>query len=46
LWWFSRVVKNTAAANFKNTMQMNVLASFCSNLAFITLYIIEHHWAK
>jgi 1,4-dihydroxy-2-naphthoate octaprenyltransferase len=45
-WWFSSVAKNTKAANFKNSIRMNVLASFCSNLAFITLYLIEHPWAK
>ena len=41
LWWFKKVMANTAAANFKNTMLMNMLASFCSNCAFITLLILE-----
>jgi len=41
LWWFKQVAANTNAANFKNTMRMNLLASFCSNSAFITLLILE-----
>lgn len=41
LWWFKKVSVNSQAANFKNTMRMNVLASFCSNAAFITLLILE-----
>ncbi|MBK7883107.1 MAG: UbiA prenyltransferase family protein [Chitinophagaceae bacterium] len=39
--WYKKVIKNTAAANYKNTMQMSLLASICSNAAFITLFIIE-----
>jgi len=39
--WLLQVWKNEAAANFKNTMQMNVLASTCTNLAFITLIILK-----
>lgn len=42
-WWFKKVSRNTEAANFKNTMQMNMLASFCSNFAFITLLILEKY---
>jgi 1,4-dihydroxy-2-naphthoate octaprenyltransferase len=42
-WWFKKVLANTEAANFKNTMQMNMLASFCSNCAFITLLILEKY---
>lgn len=37
--WFIRVKNNTKAANFKNTMRMNWLASACTNTAFITLLI-------
>ena len=37
--WFLLVRKNTAAANFKNTMRMNWLASACTNSAFIVLLI-------
>jgi 1,4-dihydroxy-2-naphthoate octaprenyltransferase len=39
--WYIKVSKNVAAANYKNTMQMSLLASICSNAAFITLFIIE-----
>lgn len=40
-WWFKKVIADTNAANFSNTMKMNILASFCSNAAFITLLILE-----
>ena len=39
--WFSKVFKNISEANFKNTMRMNILASACTNLGFITLLIIK-----
>lgn len=39
--WFLKVLKNKTEANFRNTMRMNVLASVCANLAFITLLIVE-----
>lgn len=42
-WWFKKVSTHAAAANFKNTMRMNMLASFCSNCAFITLLILEKY---
>jgi 1,4-dihydroxy-2-naphthoate polyprenyltransferase len=42
-WWFKKVLANTAEADFKNTMRMNMLASFCSNCAFITLLILEKY---
>lgn len=37
--WAGKVWKDVANANFKYTMQMNLLASVCSNLAFLTLLI-------
>ncbi|MEO6720971.1 MAG: UbiA family prenyltransferase [Ferruginibacter sp.] len=40
-WWFKKVLGNYEAANFANTMRMNVLASVCTNAAFITLFLIE-----
>ncbi|MEO7264243.1 MAG: UbiA family prenyltransferase [Ferruginibacter sp.] len=40
-WWFYQVYKNIEAANFKNTMRMNLLASVCSNAAFIVIFILE-----
>ena len=39
--WFGKVVKNDSEANFKNTMRMNVIASTCTNLAFIILLILK-----
>ena len=41
LLWFSKVVKNKNEASFKNTMQMNILASTCANLGFFTLLILK-----
>ncbi len=40
-WWFSQVAHKHSAANFVNTMRMTVLASVCTNAAFITLFLIE-----
>lgn len=39
--WFSKVKKNRTEANFKNTMRMNLLASICTNLGFITILILK-----
>ena len=39
--WFRKVWINEKEANFKNTMRMNILASACTNLGFITLLIIH-----
>jgi 1,4-dihydroxy-2-naphthoate polyprenyltransferase len=39
--WFQKVLKNKKEANFKNTMRMNLLASVCSNIGFITLLILH-----
>lgn len=39
--WFTKVIKDTSEANFKNTMRMNLLASVCTNLGFITLLILK-----
>lgn len=39
--WFSKVKKNRREANFKNTMRMNLLASICTNLGFITILILK-----
>ena len=35
--WFLQVKKDTAAANFRNTMRMNWLAAICTNTAFVIL---------
>ena len=40
-WWFNKTMHNQTAANFVNTMRMNILASVCTNAAFITLFLIE-----
>jgi 1,4-dihydroxy-2-naphthoate polyprenyltransferase len=40
-WWFKKVADNHAAANFVNTMRMNLLASVCTNAAFIVLFLME-----
>ncbi|MBC7851383.1 MAG: UbiA prenyltransferase family protein [Chitinophagaceae bacterium] len=37
--WAVKVWKDETQADFKHTMQMNLLASLCSNLAFLTLLI-------
>ena len=41
VWWFKKVAANNSAANFVYTMRMNVLASICTNAAFIVLFLIE-----
>jgi 1,4-dihydroxy-2-naphthoate octaprenyltransferase len=40
-WWFRQVALKHTAANFVNTMRMTILASVCTNAAFITLFLIE-----
>lgn len=42
-WWFYQVYKNNNEANFKNTMRMNLIASFFTNAAFIYLFLIEKY---
>jgi 1,4-dihydroxy-2-naphthoate polyprenyltransferase len=39
--WFRKVARDEKAANFENTMRMNVIASVCSNLGFITLLMLN-----
>ncbi|MBC7651233.1 MAG: UbiA prenyltransferase family protein [Deinococcales bacterium] len=39
--WFWHVWRNDYLADFKHTMQLNWLASTCTNLAFITLLILN-----
>lgn len=41
LWWYTKVKKDIAAANFKNTMAMNWIAAICSNAAFIIIFLIK-----
>ncbi len=40
-WWAAKVWKTETAADFINTMRMNILASSCTNAAFITVLIIK-----
>lgn len=40
-WWFHKVYKDVSHANFTNTMRMNMLASVCTNAAFITILISD-----
>lgn len=42
LWWASKVWKDAGAADFKHTMRMNVIASACTNLGFLTVLILNH----
>lgn len=42
IYWVIQVWKDTSKADFKHTMRMNVLASCCSNAAFLTLLILSH----
>ena len=37
--WLAKVWKHESAANFTNTMRMNLLASVCTNAAFLILLI-------
>src|SRR5690348_13274960 len=41
LQWMLKVWKNETFADFKHTMRMNMLASTCTNFAFITLILIK-----
>ncbi len=40
--WMLQVWKDETKADFKHTMQMNWLASTCTNGAFITLLMLQH----
>lgn len=42
LQWFFKVWKDTTKADFNHTMEMNWLASTCTNLGFITLLILSY----
>lgn len=41
-YWALQVFKQTEAANFKNSLLMNVIAAFCTNTGFILLTILKH----
>lgn len=42
LYWMIRVWKDERAANFKNSLMMNVLATVCTSAFFITLFFMKH----
>ncbi len=39
--WMVQIFRDETKADYKNTMKMNWLASTCTNLAFITLLILN-----
>lgn len=41
--WFNKVRKDTANANFENTMTMNLLTSTCMNMYFLLLILNNHY---
>ncbi len=40
--WMILVFKDPVYADYKNTMQMNIIASVCTNIAFVYLFIQLH----
>jgi 1,4-dihydroxy-2-naphthoate polyprenyltransferase len=42
-WWMLKVRKDKTEANFENTMRMNIVASICTNAAFIAVLLIEKY---
>jgi 1,4-dihydroxy-2-naphthoate polyprenyltransferase len=40
-WWAKQVWKDGRTANFENTMRMNLIASTCTNLGFLTLIMLK-----
>jgi 1,4-dihydroxy-2-naphthoate octaprenyltransferase len=42
LTWFRAVARNTDAANFRNTMKMNLIASSCTSACFILFIILKY----
>jgi 1,4-dihydroxy-2-naphthoate octaprenyltransferase len=42
LYWMSRVWKDGSAADFKNSLRMNVLSTFCTTAFFLTLILLNH----
>lgn len=42
LYWMNRVWKDEKAADFKNSLRMNVLSTLCTTAYFITLIILNH----
>ena len=42
LYWMNKVWKDESAADFKNSLRMNVLSTLCTAAYFITLIILNH----
>lgn len=42
IYWFANVLRAQEAADFKNTMRMNLIAACCMNSCFLVLYLINH----
>jgi 1,4-dihydroxy-2-naphthoate octaprenyltransferase len=42
LYWMTKVWKEESAADFKNSLYMNVLSTLCTTAYFVTLIILNH----
>lgn len=42
LYWMLKVLQNKEAANFKNSLLMNLVSTFCTTVFFITILIASH----
>ena len=42
IWWFLKVNRDIKNADFNHTMKMNIIASLCTNAAFLYLFILQH----
>jgi 1,4-dihydroxy-2-naphthoate octaprenyltransferase len=42
LYWMMKVWRNSEAANFRNSLLMNVLSTICTTVFFITLIAAKH----
>lgn len=42
-WWMRKVFINPAAANYKNTMRMNIVTSLCTNAGFIFILLNQKY---
>jgi 1,4-dihydroxy-2-naphthoate octaprenyltransferase len=42
LWWMRKVWLDERAANFKNSLYMNIIATLCTTVYFFTLIVLKH----
>ena len=42
-WWMRKVFINPVAANYQNTMRMNIITSLCSNAGFIFILVNQKY---